>query len=129
MKGKQVFVFGNPELPADSLPIRLLPSLRERFSDVSFLFLDPNEEWEPPDPLVVIDTVVGIRDVRIFEGIDVFTAAPTVSMHDFDALFNLRYLAKLGKLGRVIVIGVPPELSADAALPAVVSELEKILPD
>ena len=43
MKGKQVFVFGNPELPADSLPLRMLPSLREQFPDVIFRFLDPHQ--------------------------------------------------------------------------------------
>ncbi len=123
MKRKQVFVFGNPELPADSLPLRLLPSLRKRFPDVSFLFLDPNEEWDPPDPLIVVDTVVGVPEVHTFRGLKEFGAAPTVSMHDFDALFNLRYLAKLGRLGEVTVVGVPPAMSDGAALDGVSGEI------
>lgn len=123
MKGNKVFVFGNPDLGMDSIPLRILPRLRERFPVVDFLVLDPNEEWDPPDPLLVLDTVLGVPEVTVFRGIASFSAVPTVSLHDFDALTNLRYLAKLGKLGEVTVIGVPPEYSEDAAFQGVAREL------
>ena len=121
-----IFVFGNPDLGMDSVPLRILPRLRERFSDIDFLFLDPNEEWEIPDPLIVIDTVVGISGVQVFHGLGEFGAAPTVSVHDFDALFNLRYLAKLGKLGEVTIIGIPPHMSENDAFNGVSSEIKRL---
>lgn len=116
----KIHVFGNPDLAMDALPLRILPALRERAPEVDFRTLDPNEEWEIVDPFIVIDTVVGIPAARLFRSLDEFAPAPTVSVHDFDALFNLRYLKKLGKLGEVRILGLPPELSQDAAIAEVV---------
>lgn len=129
MKNKKVFVFGNPDIATDSVPLSILSRLREKFPDISFLFLDPNEEWGIPDPLIIIDTIVGIPDVRVFHGLLEFSAAPTVSVHDFDALFNLRYLEKLGKLGDVIIIGISPKMSEADALIAVSLEIKQIFVD
>ncbi|OGZ05623.1 MAG: hypothetical protein A2845_04655 [Candidatus Lloydbacteria bacterium RIFCSPHIGHO2_01_FULL_49_22] len=111
----------------DATPLRIMPRLALRFSDTCFIALDPNEEWDIPDPFVLIDTVVGLSDIHIFRSLDEFGASPTVSMHDFDALFNLRYLAKLGKLKSVLVIGIPPEMSDDDAFAKVVSALIELL--
>ncbi|OGZ08012.1 MAG: hypothetical protein A2942_00940 [Candidatus Lloydbacteria bacterium RIFCSPLOWO2_01_FULL_50_20] len=111
-----IHVFGNPDLAMDSLPLRILPQLRERFPDIHFLTLDPNEEWDVPDPFILIDTVVGLPDVHFFQSLDEFGTAPTVSVHDFDALFNLRYLKKLGKLKGVRIIGLPPDMDEAKAL-------------
>lgn len=121
-----VYAFGNPDLAADALPLRLLPELRERFPDIVFQTLDPNEEWGIPDPFILIDTVIGIPGVRVFHSLDEFAAAPTVSVHDFDALFNLRYLKKLGKLKRVVVIGVPHTITESDASAAVENALVEI---
>ena len=123
----QVFLFGNSDIEMDSLPIRLVPNLEKQFPDTTFTILDPNEEWEIPDPFVVIDTVVGLTDIHVFRSLDEFERAPTVSMHDFDALFNLRYLAKLGKLKRVIIIGLPPEIKETEALEGVAVLLREIV--
>jgi Ni,Fe-hydrogenase maturation factor len=104
-----VYVFGNPDLPGDTLPIRILPRLQQRFPEATFEFKDPNEEWDVPERLIVIDTVQGIGEVQLFRGLESFSRTPRVSMHDFDALMQLRLLEKIGKLKEVIVIGVPPE--------------------
>jgi len=116
MPSATVHVFGNPDIAMDALPLRILPKLRAQFPEISFATLDPNEEWDIPDPFVVIDTVVGLTDVHLFKSLDEFSTAPTVSVHDFDALFNLRYLAKLGKLKGVRIIGIPPEMDETKAL-------------
>jgi hypothetical protein len=120
IKVNKIFVFGNPDLPMDSFPLRILPELRATFSNssttkigssdfkVEFVVVDPNEEWEVPEELVVLDTVVGLKNVVVFEDLEKFIPAPNISMHDFDALANLRFLKKLGKIKRVQVIGVPP---------------------
>ena len=118
-----VYVFGNPDLPADSLPLRILPELEKNFPRVQFRVKDPNEEWDVPEELVVIDTVQGVNKVTVFNDLARFIAAPRVTMHDFDALANLRYLQKLGKLKKIKIIGVPPAMDEAAALEAVGSLL------
>lgn len=113
---KHVYVFGNPDLAMDSLPLRILPQLRETFPDIKFEFKDPNEEWDIPEDFVVIDTVLSgcptsrMNDVTVFDDLDRFVGAPTVSMHDFDALANLRLLKKLGKIKKIKIIGVSAEM-------------------
>ena len=103
-----IFVFGNSDVLMDSLPLRLLPKLREYFPKVLFDVVDPAEEWNVPEDVVVLDTVEGISDVVLFDDLEKFIPAPRLSMHDFDALANLRFLKKLGKIKSVKVIGVPP---------------------
>jgi len=110
-----IFIFGNPNLEIDSLPLRVLPALKKHFPDIDFIILDPNEEWKIPDEMVMIDTVVGIKELTIFNDLKHFIEAPRVSVHDFDAFFNLIYLQKLGKLKKIKIFGIPPEMTeADA---------------
>ncbi|KKW22468.1 MAG: hypothetical protein UY71_C0023G0025 [Parcubacteria group bacterium GW2011_GWB1_52_7] len=111
-----VYVFGNPDIPEDSLPLRILPRLRLAFPDISFEIKDPNEEWDVPETLTIIDTAAGIDAVRVFTDLESFSNAPRVSLHDFDALTQLRYLQKLGKLKKITVIGIPPAISEGEAL-------------
>ena len=125
---KKVFVFGNPDVAVDATPVELLPALRERFPAIEFLFLDPNEEWEIPDPLLVIDTVMGIPGIHVFHGLDEFTKTPSISVHDFDALSQLRLLKKLGKLGEVTIIGISPLLSMEEAKVKISDSLSALLP-
>jgi len=111
-----VHVFGNPDLPADSLPIRILPQLRKIFPAVDFRVVDPNEELEFPVQITVMDTVEGIKGVRLFNGLESFVSAPRNSVHDFDALASLRMLQKLGKVQKVLVIGIPSGLGEKKTL-------------
>lgn len=119
----QVFVFGNEDLPQDSLPLRLLPSLRQQFTDFDFVTVDPNEEWEVLEDLIVLDTACGITQVQVFDDLEAFAPAPRLTMHDFDALSNLRYLKKLGKLKKIKIIGVPMMISEEEAI----KQIAKIL--
>jgi hypothetical protein len=111
-----VYVFGNPELPEDSLPLRLLPELKQRLPQVEFAAKDPNEEWDVPEELTLIDTVVGIPEPRLFESLDIFAAAPRLTAHDFDAYANLRLLQKMGRLKKIRIIGLPPMIPLSEAL-------------
>jgi Ni,Fe-hydrogenase maturation factor len=67
---------------------------------------------------VILDTVQGISEVALVEGVEIATLilSPRGSVHDFDLAFQLRYLKKLGKLGDVTVIGVPQEGEVDHLL-------------
>lgn len=121
-----IYVFGNPDMPADSLPLQILPDLQKRFPQSRFEIKDPNEEWDVPETLTVIDTVQGIEAVTVFDDLTQFAAAPRLTMHDFDALANLRYLQKLGKLKAITIIGVPPAMKSADALASTSAELEKL---
>jgi hypothetical protein len=114
-----VSIFGNPDLPQDSLPLRILPALKERFPGIDFRAVDPNEEWEVPEELVAIDAVAGIKRVQVFTDLKKFRDSPRLTSHDFDALANLKYLKKLGKIKRVRIIGIPFEFEEQEALAAV----------
>lgn len=103
-----IFIFGNPDVDIDSLPIRILPSLQKQLPDIEFVLKDPNEEWDIPGKLTIIDTVVGIDEVQVFDSLDVFQNSPRFTLHGFDALMNLKLLQKLGKLKKIKIIGVPP---------------------
>ncbi|MFA6552163.1 MAG: hypothetical protein WCT19_01530 [Candidatus Paceibacterota bacterium] len=121
-----IYIFGNEDLDEDSLPIRILPELRKEFPEIQFEIKDPNEEWENiGEELIIIDTSVGAKDVMVFDGLEKFARSPNVGMHDFDALTNLRYLQKLGKIKKVKIIGIPPETKKSEAL----EKTDKIITD
>lgn len=119
----KIFIFGNPELKNDSLPLEILPDLKKRFPKIFFEEKDSNEDWDMPENVLIIDTVVGIKKIKIFNSLEDFESAPRVSMHDFDALANLRLLIKLGKVKKVKIIGIPPNISKKEAF----SQTAKIL--
>ena len=126
MQTKTIFIFGNQELEMDSLPLRILPELQKAFPSIHFEIKDPNEEWDVPERLTIIDTAVGLKKVKIFEDLDSFDSSPRLTMHDFDALANLKYLKKLGKLQEIKIIGVPPEISEKKAVEAIRKALRLI---
>jgi hypothetical protein len=125
MPTKNIFIFGNPDLEADSLPLKIQARLEHTFPDISFEAKDPNEEWDVPEELTVIDTVLDLKEVTVFDGLDAFVGAPHMSMHDFDALANLRYLQKLGRLKKVTVIGVPADTNEEKAFIEIVRILRQ----
>lgn len=121
-----VFVFGNPDLEMDALPIQIMPLLAKRRADLVFSVKDPNEDWNIPETLMIIDTVVGIDHLVVFSGLTDFAAAAHVSVHDFDAYANLRFLQKLGKLKEVRIIGLPVGMEANSAVEEVLKVLAPV---
>lgn len=119
----KIFVFGNINLDNDSLPLRIMPELQEKFPNIEFEVRDPNEEWGVPEEFVIIDTVIGIKGVKVFNTLDKFLSSPRVSMHDFDALTNLQYLWKLGKIKKIKIIGLPPDMDEAEAIKKVSATL------
>jgi Ni,Fe-hydrogenase maturation factor len=113
----KVYVFGNEYVAADKRAIEVARELEKTLEDVSFVFVNPNEDLPFVDErrVLILDTVQGIRDVLLIEGdsVDALILSPRGSVHDFDLAFQLRYLKKLNKLGEVSIIGIPQEGEVD----------------
>jgi len=125
----KIFVFGNPELETDSIPLEILPELKKKFPQHEFITTDPNEEWEIPAQMIVLDTAYGIDEIKIFDDLDAFETAPRVTAHDFDALTNLRYLKKLGKLKKIKIIALPAKIKKEDALTQISKLLNQLTAD
>ncbi|MBT7338105.1 MAG: hypothetical protein HN802_00160 [Candidatus Jacksonbacteria bacterium] len=106
----KIFVFGNPDVKEDSLPVKLMPQLKKEFPNIEFLHLDPNEEWDIPEHFIAIDTVEGIDDIIVINSLDQLQNTSAVTMHDWDVGKNLKWLQKLGKIKKITIIGVPSQL-------------------
>lgn len=117
---KTIYIFGNPLLHFDSLPIKLAPELAKTFPDFDFVIQDPNENLHPENgELIIIDTIMGIDKITIIDDInqiDKIESSPTYSLHDFDLGFNLKLLKKIGELKKVTIFGVPPDIKQEDAL-------------
>ena len=112
-----VLVFGNPDLDADALPLRMLSELRMRFPNIEFRVVDPNEEFDIPNDTLILDTVVNISEPRCFRGIEEFATPPRISLHDFDLYSHLAFLAKVGRLPKhITIIGIPPMMVPSGAI-------------
>ncbi len=122
----EIWLFGNPDLPVDALPIKLLPKLKAAFPAVQFSVQDPLDEWEIPPSLTIIDTVQGLEHVQVFDSLDAFQQDRRVTMHDFDLGMQLQFLKKLGKLPSLRIIGVPPTLSEDEAFTQITAVLRHL---
>ena len=123
MLSQEVWLFGNPDLPLDSLPIRLAPRLAKELPQFSFKIQDPLDEWPTQERLIIIDTVMGLKEIKVFTALDDFGKTPLVTMHDFDLKTELEFRHKLGELPPFIIIGLPPALAENEAL----SQLKTIL--
>ena len=127
MKNKKtIYIFGNPLLPFDSVPIELKKDLEKSLPDFEFIVQDPNENLKPKNKeLIIIDTVEGIDKIMIFTDIDKIENSPKYSMHDFDLGFNLKLLQKIGRLKKITIFGVPMKIKKQAALTQLVNLINK----
>ena len=123
----EIWIFGNPDLPEDSLPIKLLPVLQKKYPQHKFILQDPLDEWRMPEGLVIIDTIKGLGEVEVFESLEQFEKTPNITMHDYDLLTNLAFLKKLGKLPKFKIFGLPPDLGLDEALNQLKLKLDSTL--
>jgi Ni,Fe-hydrogenase maturation factor len=116
----KVYVFGNKDAPGDKKALEVAKRLEDAIEGVSFVFVGPNEDvpFVGERHAVILDTVNGIEDVALIEGdeIDTLILSPRGSVHDFDLAFQLRYLKKLDKLGKITIIGLPQQREADYSL-------------
>jgi|WetSurMetagenome_2_1015567.scaffolds.fasta_scaffold515597_1 Ni,Fe-hydrogenase maturation factor len=104
---KRIYVCGNEMVPEDSMPLRILPYLKDALPEVEFLPFDPSENFPDDDPLYIIDAVLNIDRISVIEDIEKLEDSPRVSVHDSDLGFLLKWMKKLGRLPKIIIFGVP----------------------
>ena len=113
----KILVFGNPTIENDSLPIKLLPKLKQKFPNIIFQEIDPTEGLEDQGKdLTIIDTVEGIDKVMIITDFNQLQSNKLFSMHDFDLAYNLKILKKIGKIDTIKIIGITMDINEDEAM-------------
>jgi len=108
MKKTIIYLFGNPLLKEDNLPLLFEPALKLAFPQFDFIWQDPNENLKPENgELVLIDTVIGPSEVIVLTDLEKIERSPNYSLHDLDLGFNLKLLHKIGLLKKVTIFGLP----------------------
>ena len=105
-----IYVFGNPLVKEDSLPLKLIENLRKEFPSIEFKEFDTVEDLELDKELNIIDTVKGIKKVELIEDIDKIITDKIYSMHDFDLGYNLKLFKKMKMIDKVRIFGIPSNM-------------------
>jgi len=106
---EKIYICGNPLVDNDSMPFKILKGLKEIFPKISFIEFDPTENFPDEDTVYLLDTVMGISEVREFDDIEQFADAPNLSVHDADLVTHLKMLKKIGKMPKFLIFGVPAD--------------------
>ena len=122
----RVLVFGNPLLKNDSLPIRLLPSLKKHFPDVDFVETDPADIDVEKGKLIVIDTAKGIKEVTLLDDISKLESDSMLSMHGLGLAEQLVLMEAAGQKVKLKIICVPEKISQKLALEGITKILKSI---
>ncbi|OGI12399.1 hypothetical protein A3K64_01040 [Candidatus Micrarchaeota archaeon RBG_16_36_9] len=123
---KIVYVFGNPLVKEDSLPLKLINKLKKEFPSIEFKEFDTTEDLEIKKELNIIDTVKGIRKVELIEDIDKIITDKIYSMHDFDLGYNLKLLKKMKMIEKVRIFGIPVNMKEKKAFLELCKLISKI---
>jgi len=120
----KLYVFGNPLLANDNLPLKLVPLVANSCPNLEPYVIDPNENLHPENGnLYLVDTVIGIDKVTVITDIDNLASSPNYSLHDLDLAFNLKLLKKLDKLHKVAIFGVPSGMDKEKAGKQLIAKL------
>jgi hypothetical protein len=120
----KIYLVGNILVDKDSLPIKLKNSLAAVYPDFEFIETDPTENFIPEEGSVVIDTILGLSTIKIFDSLDEFIGHRMISPHDYDLGFHLQLLFKLKKINKIRIIGIPDNQDYDKALIGIIAILK-----
>ena len=123
----KIFIFGNELVGEDSLPLKILPDLRNEFKEIEFVEIDPTEDLPEEEHFIILDTIINTEEVKILKDIDKIESMPNYSLHDLDLGFNLKLMKKLGKIKDVTIIGVPAEIGENNCLEQVKEVISNLL--
>ncbi|MEM4397093.1 MAG: hypothetical protein QW757_00545 [Candidatus Woesearchaeota archaeon] len=126
----KVYVFGNLLYEKDSLPIKLIPLLKNYFSEIEFIEFEPTEDIEnlKEKNFIIIDTIQGIKDVVLLteKDIDKIKTEKLFSLHDFDLGYNLKLLKKFGFIENFFIIGLPENIEKEIAIEKIKEKINLI---
>lgn len=115
---KTVYLFGNPDLPFDAVPVELFGPLARKFPDFNFHVVDPNELDLPKEDadLIIIDTVEGLTVPRFIAIEEIAELKARVTAHDFDLGTYLLLAKKMNTKIDIRIIGIPMSYTPEQAL-------------
>ncbi len=123
----KIYVFGNQDYRLDNLAVKISRRLQKEIDGVEFIFVSQNEDvpFAGQNKIVIMDIVEGLKGPKLIldSELEKLILAPRTSVHDWDLGFQIKYLKKLGKLGKVTVIGLPMK----GNLPEVYDSCQSIL--
>ncbi len=107
----KISVFGNPNLPQDSLAFRLVPHLQKLLPHAEFIHQDPQEQIIPLGESIwwIIDVVRNFSVVKLISDLDQIKDTKRVSLHDYDLATELKLIKKIYPDITIKIVGVPPQ--------------------
>jgi hypothetical protein len=123
-----VYFLGNELEKKDRMPLLIIHELRKTFPQISFVHLDPTEDFIhlEHEKVIIIDTVINIEKTTVFTELHMWSHSPHFSVHDFDLPVSLGILHKLGKIKSITIIGIPPIGNRRIIQKEVISQLKSI---
>jgi Ni,Fe-hydrogenase maturation factor len=113
----KVYVFGNPDVKEDNTTYKVTDKIGETFPEIKFIDVKPNEDlpFIEEDPVILLDVVEGIEKPELIteDHIENLILSSNTTVHDYDLGFQLKYLKKLNKIGKVYIIGIPKDSEPD----------------
>lgn len=107
----KVYVLGNRDISIDNIAYKVAKKLEGKIPNVRFVIVKPNEDLPLVDQrnVIILDVVQGIKEVTLIDedNLAKLVISKSVTAHDYDLGFQLKYLKKLGRLSKVTVIGLP----------------------
>lgn len=117
-----IFVLGNPLLKEDSISLKIIQKLEDKFPKVNFSEFDPTEDLNS-EYLLFMDVVEGIDKVELIKDLSKLETRKIYSTHDFDLAFLLKILKKAKLIKEAIIIGIPKNAEEGESL----KQVEKII--
>lgn len=113
----KVYVFGNPDFEGDTVALKVAKKLKSKLDGVEFITVNPNEDlpFVGEGNVIIMDAAQGIKKITLIDesDLDKLRMGKSVTAHDFDLGFQLKYLKKLGKLKKFSIIGLPQSGKVD----------------
>ncbi len=106
-----IYVFGNHDDVCDNRALKVANKLKKVFPNFTFETVKPNQDLPFADggDVVIMDVVAGLTQPELINDsqLQKILIPPRSTVHDFDLGFQLAYLKKLGRLGKVSIVGLP----------------------
>jgi Ni,Fe-hydrogenase maturation factor len=124
----KLYVFGNPLVKEDSLPLGMIEELKKEFPEIEFLGYD-EFQLDTPRNINILDSAKGIDDVILIDDLDKIKLDRIQSLHDFDIAHELKLLKKLGRLDEIKILALPQGIKKEEAIGKLVPLIKSIQPE